>query len=63
MLNSIFVFFMVLSTIYLSKFIIEFLLNFFAEVPSPLKISNIDRIFLYLSISYIITFLIRLPNV
>jgi hypothetical protein len=63
MLNNVFLFFMVLSTIFFSKFIIEFLINLFSEEPSMIKISKTDQIFLYLSISYIITFLISLINV
>lgn len=55
---NIFLFFLVLSIIYSSKFLFEFLFKFKQKNPEPLKISKEDKIFLYLSMSYIITYIL-----
>ena len=49
---------MVLSTIYVLRFCIEFLIKFFSEEPSILKLTKIESALFYLAVSYIITFLI-----
>jgi hypothetical protein len=62
MLN-ILVFLMVLSIVYLLRFVSEFVIKLFSDEPSIMQLSQVDKTFLYLSISYIITFIIRWPNV
>ncbi len=62
MLN-ILVFLMVLSVVYLLRFVSEFVIKLFSDEPSIMQLSQVDKTFLYLSISYIITFIIRWPNV
>jgi hypothetical protein len=62
MLN-ILVFLMVLSIVYLLRFVSEFVIKLFSDEPSIMQLSQVDKAFLYLSISYIITFIIRWPNV
>lgn len=57
-INKVFTFLMVLSTIYTLRFIIEFLMKLFAEEPTVMKLSNVEKTLLYLSLSYIITFII-----
>lgn len=63
MMVNIIIFLMILSVLNLLRFIVEFLIKFFSEEPTIMKLSKIDTVLLYLSISYIITFIIRWPNV
>jgi hypothetical protein len=63
MMTNVLIYFSVLSLIYLLRFIFEFLIKLFSEEPSVMKISKYDEVFLYLSISYLITFIIIWPNV
>jgi hypothetical protein len=63
MMINIIIFLMILSSLNLLRFIVEFLIKFFSEEPTIMKLSKIDTVLLYLSISYIITFIIRWPNV
>lgn len=59
MMYDIKIFLLILSIVYLTRYCVEFLLKFFSEAqPEPIKIDKIDRVFIYLSISYIITFII-----
>ena len=58
MQKQIEIFLFVLSSIYLFRFILEFLIRFRDEVPKPMEISSSNQIFIYLAVSYIITFLI-----
>lgn len=51
----------VLSIIFLLKnMIIDFSIRLFDENPKPLEYDNFTKIFLYLSVSYVITYLIFL---
>ena len=50
------IFLLVLSIIYLLRYVISFLVKLSEEEPTPIKISDISKIFIYLSISYIITY-------
>jgi hypothetical protein len=63
MMLNILVFLMVLSIVYLLRFVSEFVIKLFSDEPSIMQLSQVDKAFLYLSISYIITFIIRWPNV
>jgi hypothetical protein len=63
MMLNILVFLMVLSVVYLLRFVSEFVIKLFSDEPSIMQLSQVDKTFLYLSISYIITFIIRWPNV
>jgi len=63
MMTNVLIYFSVLSLIYLLRFIFEFLIKLLSEEPSVMKISKYDEVFLYLSISYLITFIIIWPNV
>lgn len=58
MINEIKLFLFILCCIFVSRFIFEFVAKLFQENPAPLSISEIKKIFIYLSISYILTCLI-----
>jgi hypothetical protein len=49
------VFFLVLSVIFLLKFIFEFIIKLKDEDPTPMSINKTDQWLLLLTISYIIT--------
>jgi len=48
----------VLSIVFCLRFIIEFSLKLFQEEPVPMKVGKTEEVFLYLAVSYIITFII-----
>lgn len=58
MLKQIEIFLFILSSIYLLRFVIEFLVRFKDEVPKPMEISNVNQVFIYLAVAYVITYLI-----
>jgi hypothetical protein len=55
-MSEIKIFLFILSIIYTSRFVIEFIFKLFEENPSVLVISKNNQIFLYFAISYIITY-------
>jgi hypothetical protein len=58
MINEIKIFFLILSVVFTLRFIVEFIVKLYQEEPVPMKINKINEIFLYLSLSYIITSII-----
>jgi len=63
MVTNILIYLSVLSTLYVLRFFVEFLMKLFSEEPSIMKLTKIESVFLYLSVSYLITFIIIWPNV
>jgi len=63
MVTNILIYLSVLSTLYVLRFFVEFLMKLFSEEPSIMKLTKIEYVFLYLSVSYLITFIIIWPNV
>jgi hypothetical protein len=63
MVTNILIYLSVLSTLYVLRFCVEFLMKLFSEEPSIMKLTKIESVFLYLSVSYLITFIIIWPNV
>jgi hypothetical protein len=58
MINEIKIFFLILSVVFSLRFVFEFIVKLLQEEPVPMKISKVNEVFLYLSLSYIITSLI-----
>jgi|LakMenEpi03Aug12_release.lakeMendotaPanAssembly.Ray.scaffolds.fasta_scaffold461206_1 hypothetical protein len=58
MLQEIKLFLFVLSIVYLTKFLLEFIIKLFQENPEPMKSSNIEQLFQLLSTSFIITYIL-----
>lgn len=56
MMELIKIFLFVLSLIYTLRFVFEFLLKLTQENPEPLVIKEIEKVFLYLTSAYIITY-------
>lgn len=56
MLIKIELFLFILSVIFSLRFVIEFFVRFKDENPKPMEISKTNQVFLYLAISYIITY-------
>ena len=56
MMEQIKTFLFVLSLIYTLRFIFEFIFKLTQENPEPLVIKEIEKVFLYLSSSFIITY-------
>ena len=57
-INEIKIFLLILSIVYSLRFIIEFVVKLLQEEPVPMKISKVNEVLLYFSLSYIITSLI-----
>lgn len=57
-MNEIKLFFFVLCLVYLIKVLVTIGIKFTQTEPEPMKFSIIDKIFLYLSTSYVITWII-----
>lgn len=51
------VFFLFLSILFLLKNLLVFVVKFFQPDPKPMVITRIETILLYVSISYILTFI------
>ena len=51
-------FFFVLGILYLTKFLLEFIVKLFQESPEPMKLSNVEQIILLVAFSYIITYIL-----
>jgi hypothetical protein len=56
MMTEIKIFLFILSIVYTLRFVIEFIFKLFEENPSVITISKYNQVFLYLTISYIITY-------
>ena len=56
MMEQIKIFLFVLSLIYTLRFVFEFVLKLTQENPAPLIIKELEKVFLYLSSAYIITY-------
>jgi hypothetical protein len=63
MMREINLFLFILSSLYFIKFLFEFIVKFFQENPTPLELSNVEKILVYLSVSYLITFILILSGV
>ena len=58
MIKEIELFLFILSIIYTIRFLFEFVIRLFQQEPVPMKVQKVEEIAIYLSISYIITYLI-----
>jgi len=54
------IYFFILSIIFLLRYVGEFLLALRDENPKPMAINKMIEIFIYISVSYVITFLITI---
>ena len=57
-MQQIKLFFFVLGILYLTKFLLEFIVKLFQENPEPMKLSNVEQIVLLVASSYIITYIL-----
>ena len=57
-MQQIKLFFFVLGILYLTKFLLEFIIKLFQENPDPMKLSNMEQIIILVSSSYIITYIL-----
>lgn len=55
---ALFTFLLVLSIINVLRFVLEFAFKLIQENPEPLEVTKTETVFLYLSLSYIITYFI-----
>lgn len=60
MIKPISVFLFILSIVFILRYVVEIFLAIRSDVPKPININKVIEVFLYLSISYILTFLIAL---
>jgi hypothetical protein len=58
MMEQIKLFLFVLSLIYTLRFVFEFVFKLTQENPEPLVVKELEKVFLYLSSAYIITYIL-----
>lgn len=58
MIEELKIFLLVISSLFVITNLFNFIIKLFDEEPKPLKIDKYNQILLYLTISYIITFII-----
>ncbi len=58
-LNTIFLFLFVLSCVYVLNLIVKLVVSVFQTPPKQLIYSNLEKTFNYLSITYVITYIIE----
>jgi hypothetical protein len=56
--SSVILFYFILSLVYLLSMTAGFLINLFSETPKPLDYDKFDKVFLLLSFSYVLTYLL-----
>lgn len=54
------IFFFVFSIIFLLRYLVEFFIMLRDENPKPMAINKVTEIFIYVAVSYVITFLITI---
>ncbi len=54
------IFFFIFSIIFLLRFLIEFIMVLRSDNPKPMAINKVTEIFIYVAVSYMITFLITI---
>lgn len=54
----LFKFLLILSIIYMVRYLGEFIVKLLQDNPEPLEISKTETVFLYVAISYIITYIL-----
>jgi hypothetical protein len=58
MINDIKIFLLVLSIVYILRFVKEFFYQLTRKIPESIKIKDNERTFLYFAITYIITYIL-----
>jgi heme/copper-type cytochrome/quinol oxidase subunit 2 len=58
MMQQISMYFLVLSVIFLLRYVFAFLIRFKDEDPKPMEVNKISEVLLYLASAYVITYLI-----
>lgn len=54
--HQIKIFLFILSLVYELRFVVEIILKFFQDDPNPLVIKETEKVFLYFSVAYTITY-------
>jgi hypothetical protein len=58
MINNIELYILILSIVFILKFVFEFVVKLFVTSAEPLSINKYEKVILYFAISYIITYII-----
>jgi hypothetical protein len=58
MINNIELYILILSIVFILKFVFEFIIKLFVTSAEPLSINKYEKIILYFVVSYIITYII-----
>lgn len=60
MIEQITLFIFILSLVFSLKFLIEFIFTVLQDTPTPMEIKPKEKIFLYFTIAYVLTYIINL---
>jgi len=58
MINNIELYILILSTVFILRFLFEFIIKLLVTSAEPLSINKYEKIILYFAVSYIITYII-----
>jgi len=58
MIEQIKLFLFILSLVFTLRFVFEFIIKLFQEEPQPMEVNSVKEVFIYLALSYIITYII-----
>ncbi len=58
MINNIELFLLVISSVFILKFIFEFIVKLFITDANPITINKYEKVIIYFAISYIITYIL-----
>jgi len=58
MINNIELYFLVLSIVFISRFVLEFVIKFFSTDAEPIKLTLYEKTITYFAVSYIITYIL-----
>jgi hypothetical protein len=58
MINNIELYILILSIVFILRFVFEFVVKLFVTSAEPLSINKYEKVILYFAISYIITYII-----
>lgn len=55
---ALFKFLLVLSVVYVVRFVAQFVIELIQDNPQPLELTKTETMFMYMAISYIITYIL-----
>lgn len=58
MINNIELYILILSIVFIMRFVVEFIIKLFVSDAKPLSVNTYEKVIFYFAISYIITYIL-----